>query len=239
MQELKDLRNYKTIENVIETSIQLGLNKKSIYKLNPVGLVKHCPIDEDNSLGVEEMALNDEYFKFKMTKLHYLGKPSTALYMKSATRQIKMRIKTMKLQEQKQQSLQAQSYQSTISHELRTPILSVILLLQQIIAILTAASAPSAEKLAQACKNAKMMHGQLSMMQSFIEDLLNLQLVSQGIFTIANEKFKPREAIEFVLEMFSLKIKDSRVNLTVEFWDHLRNPNRSDSQDIGRLNQSG
>jgi len=101
-------------------------------------------------------------------KYNYLGKPTIALFMKSATSQVKAKIKSMKLQEQ----IQAESYQATVSHELRTPILSVVFLLQQIILVLATRS-PSAAIVEQACKHAKIIQGQLKLMESHVEDLLS------------------------------------------------------------------
>lgn len=66
-------------------------------------------------------------------------------------------------------------------------------------------------------------------MQSFIEDLLSLQLAGEGILTIAKEKFNPLVSIQFVFDMFILKTQNSRVQLVLEFYDDLCDPSDSEA----------
>ena len=42
-------------------------------------------------------------------------------------------------------------------------------------------------------------------MESFIEDLLNLQMIKSGAFVLQNEPFDVDEAIKFVCDMIRLK----------------------------------
>ena len=42
-------------------------------------------------------------------------------------------------------------------------------------------------------------------MESFVEDLLNLRLMREGIMTIAKEKFDIRDALESIVSMFTIK----------------------------------
>ena len=82
-----------------------------------------------------------------------------------------------------------------MSHELRTPLLSIKLILEQIIIILSALNDSSTTNLAleQVIRYANLVVSQLNLMESFVEDLLNLRLLREGIFTIAYDRFDPTE----------------------------------------------
>ena len=47
------------------------------------------------------------------------------------------------------------------------------------------------------------MMGQLTLMQSFVEDLLNLRLLKEGTFTLANEPFNPKEVFDMICSIFT------------------------------------
>ena len=62
-------------------------------------------------------------------------------------------------------------------------------------------------------------------MGSFIEDLLNLHLARQGLFSIANERFCPRDVFDFVMDMFDHQTQGSGVHLSVDYVESLLPPN--------------
>ena len=50
-------------------------------------------------------------------------------------------------------------------------------------------------------------------MESFVEDLLNLKLLNEGILKIEKTQFDPTAAIEFVVGMFQIKAKTRGLKL--------------------------
>ena len=58
-----------------------------------------------------------------------------------------------------------------------------------------------ADELAQANLNANITIQQLLFMESFVEDLLNLHMMTQGVFKLEEQYFDPQAAIDFVLDM--------------------------------------
>ena len=62
---------------------------------------------------------------------------------------------------------------------------------------------------------------QLQFMESFVEDLLNLHMINQGVFVLSEEEFDPDEAISFVCDMVSLKAEQKRVDIKVKVMKHL------------------
>ena len=42
-------------------------------------------------------------------------------------------------------------------------------------------------------------------MESFMEDLLNLKLIKEGMLMIEKKKFNPKEVFDFILDMFEMK----------------------------------
>ena len=88
----------------------------------------------------------------------------------------------------------AASYKSTICHELRTPLQTVILYMRQIISVLNQASASPNNyqlELAESLFSANVSITQLYFMEYFVEDLLNLQMINSGVFTLEKQLFNP------------------------------------------------
>lgn len=62
----------------------------------------------------------------------YEGKPAIALFVDDKTTKIQSKLLKMKRQEEHMKTRQSESYTSTLSHEMRTPILNVIFFLNQL-----------------------------------------------------------------------------------------------------------
>lgn len=80
--------------------------------------------------------------------------------------------------------MQAESYKSTVNHELRTPLQSTIFILQTLIAMICALSSVESSQLRQIEEQLRLSMGQLCLMEGFIEDLLNMRLLCEGKFNI-------------------------------------------------------
>ena len=61
-------------------------------------------------------------------------------------------------------------------------------------------------------------------MESFVEDLLNLRLMREGIMTIAKEKFDVREALESIVNMFTIKAELQGISVAYSLVKHLKMP---------------
>ena len=46
------------------------------------------------------------------------------------------------------------------------------------------------------------MKSQLSLMECFVEDLLNLKLIKEGVFQLVQEPFEIQDALNFICSMF-------------------------------------
>ena len=62
-------------------------------------------------------------------------------------------------------------------------------------------------------------------MESFVEDLLNLRLLREGIFTIANEQFCPTEIFDFIVNMFQMQARAKGITISYTIVDELEVPN--------------
>ena len=89
----------------------------------------------------------------------------------------------MKRQEEFQTSQTRESFTATVSHEMRTPLFSVIFFLNQIMSMLSQSPFP-VNKLPQATFYCQMMKSQLNLIQTFVEDLLDFSLMREGTFTL-------------------------------------------------------
>ena len=59
-------------------------------------------------------------------------------------------------------------------------------------------------ELAESHYTANVTINQLLFMESFVEDLLNLHMMTAGKFKLENKQFDPQKAINFVCDMISM-----------------------------------
>lgn len=64
-------------------------------------------------------------------------------------------------------------------------------------------------------------------MESFVEDLLNLRLMREGIMTIAKEQFDSRECLESIVSMFAIKSELQGVTISYSLESKLDIPDKS------------
>ena len=69
----------------------------------------------------------------------YMGRPATALYFRDVTQTIIENLLTMQRNEAIQTQQQTESFTSTISHEMKTPILTMIFFVNQVLSMLSGA----------------------------------------------------------------------------------------------------
>ena len=59
------------------------------------------------------------------------------------------------------------------------------------------------------------------MMESFVEDLLNLRMLREGIFIIDNAPFNLIDVLDFVVSIFKSKLNEDSVSLSYSYDPHL------------------
>ena len=60
------------------------------------------------------------------------------------------------------------------------------------------------------------MQDQLLFMESFVEDLLNLQMAKEGVFTLSKALFDPLEALNSVCEVFKNQAEKKGVSVLLK-----------------------
>lgn len=120
----------------------------------------------------------------QVKKQIYLGKKTLAIYLNSSTKKIRERILRMKEQEQFMNETQTQNFSSTLSHEMRTPLYTIIFFLEQIIQLFGKLNVfgKEAEQIKLYCS---LITNQLNFVLSFVEDLLDLQQMKNGVLQIS------------------------------------------------------
>ena len=68
------------------------------------------------------------------------------------------------------------------------------------------------------------MKSSLTFMQLFVEDLLNLKLMHDGMFTLVQSPFDPNKVFENVCETFRPIVEAKNIELTFFVDENLKNP---------------
>ena len=77
------------------------------------------------------------------------------------------------------------------------------------------------KRLAEICK---IIISQLKFVETFAEDLLNINMIQEGVFSLEPTVFKPKEVIKFITEMFDRKMKAKQIILAFHQVQHLQDP---------------
>jgi signal transduction histidine kinase len=93
---------------------------------------------------------------------------------------------------------QTESFTSTVSHEMRTPIGTVIFFLTQVIQALETIQ----ESSPMIIRYLQLSLSQLEFMLSFVEDLLDFRQLKDGIFNLNKAVFDPNELLSTVRSIF-------------------------------------
>ena len=151
----------------------------------------------------------------RVKKQTYLGVPAIALHMNDATTKVVNKLLRMQEHEKEQARIQAESFTSTVSHEMRTPIETMLFMMNMLISFF---QQPSLEvgNVPKCIDYCTMIMSQLEFLLSFVEDLLNLQQMRDGVFLLASEPLVVAKIIQGVVNIFTPQARAQKVELTYQ-----------------------
>ena len=88
---------------------------------------------EKASVDNENLELKNKFISLKVRQIEYMAVPSIAVYMSDKTNEVKESLMRVKHQEQQLRSKTSESYTATISHEMRTPLETILFFLAYVI----------------------------------------------------------------------------------------------------------
>ena len=62
----------------------------------------------------------------------------------------------------------------------------------------------------------------MAMMESFVEDLLNLRMLREGLFILDNAPFNLLDVLDFVVSIFESKLNEDNVSISYSYEPHLQ-----------------
>ena len=99
---------------------------------------------------------------------------------------------------------------------MRTPIGSSLFFLAQILTLLTSVSVDPKVR-----RYINLVISQLTFVQSFVEDLLDLRTMRDGVFSLVQEPFNPSEVIELVFSVFKPQADAKNIKLDFQLVQNL------------------
>ena len=96
---------------------------------------------------------------------------------------------------------------------MRTPLLSIIFFLNQVITMLNNFDRGKISKALQLCD---IMNSQLEFLQGFVEDLLDLGQIKTGLFTLVRQPFELVSIIKVITQIFRPLMKSKNLTFCVE-----------------------
>ena len=120
---------------------------------------------------------------------------------------------------------------------MRTPIASILFFLQQIIEII-GADTFKRKQIKLVLKNCRIMTSQLEFLQSFVDDLLDLSQIRNGVFSLSREEFNITDMIKLILSIFRPVTIANSIDIYASIQGYpLSNddPNQSEANSMPRL----
>ena len=167
--------------------------------------------ESQSNCGSQE-SVQSRYFRIKVKQQNYLGKPALAIYLSDYTDKIKDKLNNLIRQELHDKAQTSESFGSTVSHEMRTPLASVIFFVKLVISAFQMKQLTEQQK-AESLKYCKLMLSQIYLLQSFVEDLLDLRQMRDGAFSLSSAPFDPNETFELICSSFEPQVQVKRVKL--------------------------
>ena len=146
---------------------------------------------------------------------------STVMFWSDYTKKMKAKIAKAELRENIMQAQQAESYTANISHEMRTPIGSTLFFLQTIVTALTQRYGDTAYPELE--KYLTMMEGQLRLMQTFVNDLIDIRRLKSGGFHLNLEPFNVQATLTNICSVFRYQAEAKGTTLSLNL-DQLIKP---------------
>ena len=83
----------------------------------------------NTTFDLKDLGIPNRFFAIKIKQQTFLGRQAIAVYMSHVTQKLKAKLDYLRLHEKRQELVQAESYKSTINHELRSPLESIAMIL--------------------------------------------------------------------------------------------------------------
>ena len=169
--------------------------------------------------------LPNRFVRIKVNRQSYEGKASIVILVRDVSEKINHRMQQIKIQEQKIEAQQAESFTATVSHEMKTPLGSILFFVKQLHTLLVIEQGAEnwyirqkevpPEQRETVKRYFKCILMQLMYVQSFVDDLLDLRQIREGAFAHAEDVFNPTEILDSICEIFSPQTSAKNVKL---FW---------------------
>ena len=113
--------------------------------------------------------------------------------------------------------------QIMISNEFRTPLSSILMLLDSFLSLATLNGI--------AKETIYLVISQINLLLCLVNDQLDLRMIDLNQFEIKNEKFAPAETFNFILYMFAPQVKLVNTKIQFQSFAQLQKPNDSTSSE--------
>ena len=160
------------------------------------------------------MGIKNRFYSIRVKKQNYMGASAITLYTIDETPKIRRKLNRMKYLEKKQTASQAEMFSSTVSHEMRTPLQTMIFFITQVLILIS--QIPSDPSKIDLSKHyCTIVKQQAEFLSSYVEDLLDLRQLRDGVFSLSLAPFHVKKVIEDVCNIFSLQSQAKNITVAV------------------------
>ena len=149
--------------------------------------------DDSNDHLLVSLKLRNHVFKQKKVVL---------IFLKDVTKKTREKIFRIRLNDQSQTQKQAESYRSTINHEMRTPLEASQQILIKTLNTLEQSEQLTPEIFQKVVEWIRLSISSITLTHSFVQDLLGVNQLNRNSMTLAKDLFDPNEVFAFIQAIF-------------------------------------
>lgn len=213
--QIKEANDYISLQKILKTQQSIHLSKK-IFK---IASDEGEPMNQNENLSLSHVKVKKQYVMLQIRKQVHASKPAFVVYMRDKTESVRKKLLQMQRLDTRTVARQTEQFTSTVSHEMRAPIQTIMFFLKGIIEMLSASPFDESH-IPDMLQKSKLMMGQLTFLYSFVADLLDQKQLKFGAFNLVQQPFDVQAMIMDIFSIFSPQMSLQNVKLQASLQGH-------------------
>ena len=142
----------------------------------------------------ESIAPVHSYYQIRVKSVQFCQKPATAVYFYDLSSHVTSLQLSKKLLKQVKKNASLTLSQMTLSHEFRSPLTSILMLLQSMLQSIIDE---------QKRRTIILIISQINLLICLVNDILDMKMIEQGKFVTRNQRFNPIDTFKFIMNIFA------------------------------------
>ena len=175
-------------------------------------------IDSNRSISLNQSEVTGcSFVRVKVSEQNYFGQQVYVVNISDVSKKFTAKILQKQSDEQYQENQQRENFTSTICHELRTPVHTIIMFMSLIIGSLQQLVEEVGPMLQESIDYCQLSINMLHFINSFVEEMLDFKQLHEGELKLERHVFSPKKVAQFVRDIFLPQAQIKRSFIEISF----------------------